>query len=81
MSGQLSFIFHQPKQLNISTNLITAFNVCSIWILQDLIGSLLIGRLKIWTLMWSHTGCCMLLVYLTKNYKDAKNIKLEFDWI
>jgi len=49
MSGTLSFI---ARQLNILTNEITALGVYSILIPKDLVGTLLIGWLKIWGLGW-----------------------------
>jgi hypothetical protein len=53
----LSSSNHIQVQLNISKGWTKDLSICSVLISQDLIGSSLIGRLKIWTLTWPHTGC------------------------
>jgi hypothetical protein len=49
MSGNLSFIIDHPiiLQLNILTNLTTILGVYLFYLHKDLVGSLLIGQLKI----------------------------------
>jgi hypothetical protein len=62
MLGNLSIIFYRPikcKTVNTSTNQTTALGMYLVFIPKDLVGSLLIARLKIWTLMWPHTRCCL----------------------
>ena len=43
--------------------------IVSIVILQDLGGSSMIGRLKIWHLKWLHTGGCQISIYRRKGWK------------
>jgi len=57
------------------TNRTTAFVKYSALMPKDLVGLLLIGRLKKWTLTWFHMGCSYTWVYhQRKNIKYTTNI-------
>jgi len=50
-------VISYARQLNTLTSQTSALSMCSVLITGDLVGSLLIYRLKIWTQTWPHTRC------------------------